>query len=186
MKIAFQQPLVPVLPVARELIAKTKWVHTKNNHADSPKRIATPKQNGATHKESILPKRLRTFSMKPQRANTITPSVAPPMPSRGENDLSALGLVSEPLPLDEDESSPEERRPGRRNILKVFAKRHRSKSRARGSFESGSSVSVSLFPRAIPSSIANLLASVFQMQEPAMPRSSQQDPPRILDETASA
>ena len=31
-KMAFQQPLVPVLPVARELISKTKWGGTKTHH----------------------------------------------------------------------------------------------------------------------------------------------------------
>ncbi|KAJ3774447.1 golgi-body localization protein domain-containing protein [Lentinula raphanica] len=32
-KMAFQQPLVPVLPVARELISKTKWIATKSTAA---------------------------------------------------------------------------------------------------------------------------------------------------------
>ncbi|OCH92936.1 hypothetical protein OBBRIDRAFT_802282 [Obba rivulosa] len=38
-KMAFQQPLVPVLPVARELISKTKWIATgKNNRLhDAPR-----------------------------------------------------------------------------------------------------------------------------------------------------
>ncbi|KAJ7179036.1 golgi-body localization protein domain-containing protein [Mycena filopes] len=32
LKMAFHQPLVPVLPVARELISKTKWIANKNGH----------------------------------------------------------------------------------------------------------------------------------------------------------
>lgn len=39
---AFQQPLVPVLPVARELITKTKWLASKRDH-DRPTRPSTPK-----------------------------------------------------------------------------------------------------------------------------------------------
>ncbi|KAH9943489.1 golgi-body localization protein domain-containing protein [Epithele typhae] len=44
-KVAFQQPLVPVLPVARELITKTKWIASKKDahHGDRPSRPSTPK-----------------------------------------------------------------------------------------------------------------------------------------------
>ncbi len=185
MKIAFQQPLVPVLPVARELIAKTKWVHTKGHQNDTPKRIATPKQNGTPpQKDSLISRRLRTLSMKSPRSGTPTPTVIPPLPTRGDNDLSALGLVSEPLPINEDDSPPEERRAGKRNILRVFGKRRRSKSRTRGSFESGSSVSVStsFFWRAAFS----LIVPSLQVPEPPLPRSSQNDPARSFNETASA
>ncbi|TBU45037.1 golgi-body localization protein domain-containing protein [Dichomitus squalens] len=43
-KVAFQQPLVPVLPVARELITKTKWIAKKDTHlTDRPSRPSTPK-----------------------------------------------------------------------------------------------------------------------------------------------
>ncbi|KAI0702885.1 golgi-body localization protein domain-containing protein [Cytidiella melzeri] len=121
-KIAFQQPLVPVLPVARELIAKTKWVHSKGHHPDTPKRVATPKQNGPHREGSLIPKRFRTLSTKSSRMNTPTPSANTP---NEEHDLS-------------QDQQAEERRPSKRNILKAFAKRRRSKSRTRESFESGS------------------------------------------------
>ncbi|KAI9001069.1 golgi-body localization protein domain-containing protein [Trametes punicea] len=43
-KVAFQQPLVPVLPVAREIITKTKWIAMKKDAAhDRPTRPSTPK-----------------------------------------------------------------------------------------------------------------------------------------------
>ena len=44
-KVAFQQPLVPVLPVARELITKTKWIASKKDtgHSDRPGRPHTPR-----------------------------------------------------------------------------------------------------------------------------------------------
>ncbi|KAI0719613.1 golgi-body localization protein domain-containing protein [Cerioporus squamosus] len=43
-KVAFQQPLVPVLPVARELITKTKWIASKKDTShDRPSRPSTPK-----------------------------------------------------------------------------------------------------------------------------------------------
>ncbi|KZT74332.1 hypothetical protein DAEQUDRAFT_761200 [Daedalea quercina L-15889] len=43
-KMAFQQPLVPVLPVARELIAKTKWIKSSSHShtPDSEHRPSTP------------------------------------------------------------------------------------------------------------------------------------------------
>ena len=63
-------------------------------------------------------------------------------PPEGEDELAALGLVTEPGSMVEDENEDDERRPARRKLLKVFGKRRRSKSRARGSFESGSSASI--------------------------------------------
>ena len=33
-KMVFHQPLVPVLPVARELLSKTKWLNSKGSHSD--------------------------------------------------------------------------------------------------------------------------------------------------------
>jgi hypothetical protein len=135
---AFQQPLVPVLPVARELIAKTKWVHMKGHHTDGPKRVMTPKQGGPAREGSLIPKRFRTLSTMSPKTNSPTPAATPPV---GEDDLSALGLVAEPSNMAEDEIE-DERKPARRKLLKVFGKRRRSNSRARGSFESGSSASV--------------------------------------------
>ncbi|OSD04190.1 hypothetical protein PYCCODRAFT_1476242 [Trametes coccinea BRFM310] len=45
-KVAFNQPLVPVLPVAREIITKTKWIAMKKDKEsghDRPTRPSTPK-----------------------------------------------------------------------------------------------------------------------------------------------
>ena len=42
MKMALHQPLVPVLPVARELISKTKWIATKGKVARQARKITAP------------------------------------------------------------------------------------------------------------------------------------------------
>ncbi|KAI0347243.1 hypothetical protein BDW22DRAFT_1322640 [Trametopsis cervina] len=72
-KIAFQQPLVPVLPVARELISKTKWMHMKGNHLDSPKRSGTPKT--PSREGSLFPKRFRTTSTASINSKTRIPTL---------------------------------------------------------------------------------------------------------------
>lgn len=132
-KIAFQQPLVPVLPVAREIISKTKWVSRGHHHNDASKRNGTPKPQG--RENSIIPKRLRTISTMSNKAK--------PAPYDQERNLSALGLVTEPTVFTPDEVPHEEvGRRAKRQLLKVF-KRRRSKSQPRSSIDSTSSTSVS-------------------------------------------
>lgn len=43
MRMAFHQPLVPVLPVAREIISKTKWKTGKNKIPRQTRKIVKPK-----------------------------------------------------------------------------------------------------------------------------------------------
>ncbi|KAJ7180202.1 golgi-body localization protein domain-containing protein [Mycena crocata] len=47
LKMAFHQPLVPVLPVARELISKTKWIANKSNGQD-PQTLQSPPKMSRT------------------------------------------------------------------------------------------------------------------------------------------
>lgn len=125
---------MPVLPVARELISKTKWVNSKGHHSsDNHRRVTAPRSEGPSRQGTLsLPKRLRTFSAMSRQGQTV-----PAAPKR-DDDLSMLGLVSEADTVDQEEG----RRSQKKNLLKVFRKR--SKSRSRGSFESASSASVSL------------------------------------------
>ncbi|KIP10738.1 hypothetical protein PHLGIDRAFT_22173 [Phlebiopsis gigantea 11061_1 CR5-6] len=134
-KIAFQQPLIPVLPVAREIISKTKLVSRGNNHhADFPKRPKVPREN------SIIPKRLRTMSTHATKSKRA--------PYAKERNLSALGLTTDSestfMP---DETHLEHHEDGRhegrvkRQLLKVFGKGRRSKSQARSSMDSNHSTS---------------------------------------------
>ncbi|KAJ6598956.1 golgi-body localization protein domain-containing protein [Mycena vulgaris] len=45
LKMAFHQPLVPVLPVARELISKTKWIANKSTAQDINALVSPPKMS---------------------------------------------------------------------------------------------------------------------------------------------
>jgi hypothetical protein len=45
LKMAFHQPLVPVLPVARELISKTKWIANKSTGQDIDALASPPKMS---------------------------------------------------------------------------------------------------------------------------------------------
>ncbi|KAJ7498810.1 golgi-body localization protein domain-containing protein [Mycena latifolia] len=47
LKMAFHQPLVPVLPVARELISKTKWIANKSTGHDIDALVSPPKVSRA-------------------------------------------------------------------------------------------------------------------------------------------
>ncbi|KAF9008973.1 golgi-body localization protein domain-containing protein [Cyathus striatus] len=54
-KMALHQPLVPVLPVARELISKTKWTTSKSTPPhEHPLQLLHPKGKGRQHGESGL------------------------------------------------------------------------------------------------------------------------------------
>ncbi|KAJ7507924.1 golgi-body localization protein domain-containing protein [Mycena galericulata] len=52
LKMAFQQPLVPVLPVARELISKTKWIANKSTAQDINAKGLTQEDDGAESDKS--------------------------------------------------------------------------------------------------------------------------------------
>lgn len=41
MRMALHQPLIPVLPVARELLSKTKWIASKSKPIRETKRIVS-------------------------------------------------------------------------------------------------------------------------------------------------
>lgn len=136
---AFNQPLVPVLPVAREIISKTKWVSRGHHHQTN-----IPRTNGAAspqmRQQSLLPgipKRLRTLSTMSVKGKQA--------PYENKNlSVSALGLMAEP---DSDSVPPrtsaQETRKPKRQLLKVF-KRRRTASQARSSVDSTSSASVSV------------------------------------------
>lgn len=56
---AFQQPLVPVLPVAREIISKTKWLATKGGKAltgeeGTPEQAQTPSAHRTGRQERLM------------------------------------------------------------------------------------------------------------------------------------
>ncbi|KAF8826840.1 hypothetical protein HHX47_DHR5000618 [Lentinula edodes] len=136
-KMAFQQPLVPVLPVARELISKTKWIASKSTAAviehTSPPKSAQPKAianvshaNNGTEEEKgheTLPS-LPSFLDAP-----------PPPPPRhwkktshrkveAATILGAGPLTVDPEPIDDEEfgAANVSRPPGRKRVLSLFSR----------------------------------------------------------------
>lgn len=140
-KMAFNQPLVPVLPVAREIISKTKWVSRGHHHQTNG-----PRGNGTASPQSRqqtlipgIPKRLRTLSTMSAKTKTA------PYEKEKNLSVSALGLMTEPEPLvvaDEPppRTSEQGQRKPKRQLLRVF-KRRRSTSQTRSSIDSTSSAS---------------------------------------------
>lgn len=131
-KMAFQQPLIPVLPVARELISKTKWLASKGtpnvpgNSGSTPKfrRIKAITHADGSNNEQQAGTRPRTAS--PSRAWRRTPqkrSETPPPPNITFN----TEITTEPEPLEEPEESE---RPRRARVRSLFS---RASSRSRKS-----------------------------------------------------
>ena len=121
---AFQQPLVPVLPVARELISKTKWIKSSShNHtpesehprSSSPSLVpfhgkhhhnGTPgSSTNATASSSTLPSAPATptghTSSGPPAGKATTPTSAGPLKRRRTRSLFSLrrNRVSSPPPV---------------------------------------------------------------------------------------
>lgn len=128
MKIAFQQPLVPVLPVARELITKTKWGAPKTHHqADTVKhKTGTKRLPFSTHHD-------RTVTPE---SNAHGRSDPPSFTPSSSSDVSAENLTGEPEGMHEDDR----RKRPRTRVLSLFK---RSRSKPRGSMDSDVSVAVS-------------------------------------------
>src|ERR1700761_2092712 len=86
LKMAFHQPLVPVLPVARELISKTKWIANKNNGQDiyaSPSPQKMPRAKALTHTDNDGAESERSQSPHPRwrksrkKTDSPTPAILP-------------------------------------------------------------------------------------------------------------
>ncbi len=137
---AFNQPLVPVLPVARELISKTKWVSSSKSHnpnQDTIRRKGTTKLLpfvGSSRKSSSGS---RTPSSTPR--DLLPEEPRPPMPS----------IPIPPTPSDTEQSTDEhlktrKRSRSRTRVLSLFKRRHHHESHpSRSSVDSDASVSVS-------------------------------------------
>ncbi|KAF5390524.1 hypothetical protein D9757_002702 [Collybiopsis confluens] len=105
-KMAFQQPLVPVLPVARELISKTKWIASKSTTAviehSSPPKLSRPKAIASvSHGEDdeVLPSR---DDQPPSNVESSPPSDVGrkhPIDNRTQVPVSSSELVLSPQTL---------------------------------------------------------------------------------------
>ncbi|EGO01866.1 hypothetical protein SERLA73DRAFT_71025 [Serpula lacrymans var. lacrymans S7.3] len=123
-KVALHQPLVPVLPVARELISKTKWIASKNASQLDPSTPYAKLARGKA-KTDLTPYRLSTSSQK-----------APPRQGEKEDiassSITAIPFTDEPEPIDDWDTSAPSRSSGE-------SSRPHSRARMLSFFTGGSS-----------------------------------------------
>ncbi|OBZ70295.1 hypothetical protein A0H81_09960 [Grifola frondosa] len=131
-KVAFQQPLVPVLPVARELITKTKWIASKGHQTHErhgrfgPTRILSSRSStgrdttsSEDSPQNVSPKEPRSSSATPE------PAVLP-------------YLTGEPESMPDLNKSRGVRRP---RMISLFKRRHANQRESVDSDTSGSTTS---------------------------------------------
>lgn len=99
-KMAFHQPLVPVLPVARELLAKTRWTASKTTQAhDSPLMLLHPQifsiddDRRLTRMQTDVGKRAE--GSKSGWRNALRTNKDPPS-------FTSLPLTAEPEPIESE------------------------------------------------------------------------------------
>ena len=119
---ALNQPLLPVLPVARELFSKTKLMSSKAHHASQDNVL-----------QFLHP---RFFAIDGQQSNAAPPaeelnrsSDLPHGPSSRHGDsplISSLPLTAEPETFESDQT---EERSTRRRVKSLFSRKTRSRSK---------------------------------------------------------
>ncbi|CCM03163.1 uncharacterized protein FIBRA_05285 [Fibroporia radiculosa] len=138
-KMAFQQPLVPVLPVARELISKTKWIAPKSHHSHTL---------DEHHRSTLLPFQARQMTSSSSSGSTATGSRTTSTPtgtllssSKGRamslfhlhnktaTPIVASSLTTEPEEI-QDSSDASSRRRGRPRVFSVFKRRNQTGMRS--------------------------------------------------------
>ena len=123
-KMALNQPLLPVLPVARELFSKTKLMSSKAHHASQDNVL-----------QFLHP---RFFAIDGQQSNAApveelnrwdASSNLPHSPSSRHGDsplISSLPLTAEPETIESDQT---EERSTRRRVKSLFSRKTRSRSK---------------------------------------------------------
>ena len=130
-KMAFHQPLLPVLPVARELLSKTKWTSSKAAPAhESPFKLLHPRMLVVTDDDARL-----DWMQKEGRANSAS---APPMRAKSRNrgdpldggltHITSKDITTEPESIDTRQSGGTKR-------VKALFKRHKNSSIGKDSLD---------------------------------------------------
>lgn len=128
---AFQQPLVPVLPVARELISKTKWGGAKPHH-NSPGPHKLKRKETAKLLEFLTP-----HSREKNGAHSEEKDHRTEAPER----LFGIPLASEPEPVTAVPVIDKSKK-GRARVLSMFKRQQTSPHKVRASVDSDVSVNV--------------------------------------------
>jgi hypothetical protein len=127
-RMVFHQPLIPVLPVARELISKTKWIGSKGSrmdahgHSDSSK-SAQAKTNEAKLSTILLSKRSPSPYREPRRVLHRK--------ADSSSSFASSPMTSEPEPMDSEDCDSHDNktlsaRKARPRVFSIF--RHGSPS----------------------------------------------------------
>lgn len=119
-KMAFNQPLLPVLPVARELISKTKWKSSKSTHTfhESPVHFLHP----------------RFFAIDVNQSNQVLAEGSQSQDSLKDSPtIPSLPLTAEPENMEIDNhDAPAERPTTRKRVKSLFSRRNKSRSKSIG------------------------------------------------------
>jgi len=124
-KMAFQQPLVPVLPVARELISKTKWIASKSTAAviehSSPPSLYRSKAITYNDDEDE-PEQSRDLTIVPHKISPSRPGRWKKTSHRKQENVAVFGagpLTADPEPLEDEELGI---RPPSKGVLSLFSR----------------------------------------------------------------
>ncbi|KAH7914213.1 golgi-body localization protein domain-containing protein [Hygrophoropsis aurantiaca] len=111
-KMALHQPLVPVLPVARELISKTKWIASKSSTQLEPRATSSKTLRLKSKKESsrTLMQSQRSRTSSPQRRLVSGSAYAPSDAESPEFSVTGTILTDEPESLDQSSVGSDDRR----------------------------------------------------------------------------
>jgi hypothetical protein len=127
-KMFFHQPLVPVLPVARELISKTKWIASKGHLGNLPD---VPKLQPS--------KAIEEDPLQKQRARSRSPRRPWRRGSRKKQETQSSSLPPAPLSMESEPTAEQvtrsSRPSSRARMLSLF-----SRSPSRKSMESSNTV----------------------------------------------
>jgi len=130
-KMAFQQPLVPVLPVARELISKTKWIASKSTTAvmehgiapksAPPKAIAIVPHNDDEADEPEGRRSSSSFDLRPPPSSKRHWKKASHRKAETTAVFGTGPLTADPEPLDDEELGVS-RPPSRKRMISLFSR----------------------------------------------------------------
>ena len=125
---ALNQPLVPVLPVARELLSKTKWTASKSPH-DHPLRLLHPTIL-ATDDDSRL-NWIHGGTLKTIEGSSKHVHRNPFKTKKDSPVFTETPLTAEPEPLDVEPQVSDPHPTTRKRVRSLFGRssRHSSKSR---------------------------------------------------------
>jgi hypothetical protein len=130
-KMALNQPLVPVLPVARELLSKTRWTASKsgNQPHDHPLRLLHPTIL-ATDDDSRL-NWIHGGTLKTIEASSKHAHRNPFKTKKDSPIFTETPLTAEPEPMDLEPQGSDSRANSRKRVKSLFSKpsRHSSKGR---------------------------------------------------------